>query len=133
MIDIPAIQFFVHYFLHLIFPLAIAWLFFRKQWKKAYLIMLLTMLVDLDHLMATPIYDKGRCSIQYHPFHSYWIFPIYIILMFFNRPWKWIGMGCTFHMITDLLDCIFTYHFAENCMMDFPVSPLLSWINDHLF
>ncbi|MEM9325852.1 MAG: DUF6122 family protein, partial [Bacteroidota bacterium] len=43
-------QGFVHYFLHLGFPALIAYAFFRTEWKKAYVIFLGTMLVDLDHL-----------------------------------------------------------------------------------
>jgi hypothetical protein len=41
----------IHYFLHLGFPFVIAYLFFRKDWKKVYLILIATMLVDLDHLV----------------------------------------------------------------------------------
>ena len=40
----------------------------RTEWKKAYIIMLLTMLVDLDHLLANPIFDPNRCSINFHPY-----------------------------------------------------------------
>ena len=39
--------------------------------------MMATMLVDLDHLFADPIYDPDRCSIGFHPLHQYPImFPI---------------------------------------------------------
>lgn len=61
---------FLHYFLHLGLPLLIAWVFFRKNWKQAYLILLATMLVDLDHLLAEPIFQADRCSIGFHPLHS---------------------------------------------------------------
>lgn len=57
-------QAFVHYFLHFGFPLVIAYVFFKKDWKKAYLILLATMLVDLDHLLADPIFAANRCSIN---------------------------------------------------------------------
>ena len=45
--------------------------FFPHPWKMVWLIMMLTMLVDLDHLLANPIYDPNRCSIGFHPLHSY--------------------------------------------------------------
>jgi len=32
--------------------------------------MVATILVDLDHLLATPIFDPERCSIGFHPLHS---------------------------------------------------------------
>lgn len=43
-------QTFIHYFLHFVAPFGIALLFFNKDWKTAYILFLLTMLVDLDHL-----------------------------------------------------------------------------------
>ena len=47
----------LHLALHFIIPLLIAFLFFKENWKISYLTMLGTMLVDLDHILATPIYD----------------------------------------------------------------------------
>jgi hypothetical protein len=49
------IQQLIHYFLHLIFPFIIAYIFYKKEYKKVALIFLCTMLVDLDHLLAVPI------------------------------------------------------------------------------
>ena len=98
-------QIFVHYFLHLALPFLISIVFYRKDWKKVYLIMLLTMLVDLDHLLANPIYQVDRCSINFHPLHSYYAIAIYIILIFFRKPFNIIGIGLLLHMITDFIDC----------------------------
>jgi len=44
----------LHLILHVAVPAGAAWLFFRDQWWRAFLIMVATMLVDLDHLLATP-------------------------------------------------------------------------------
>ena len=96
---------FIHYSLHLILPLLIAFLFFKKDWKKVYLIMLLTMIVDLDHLLADPIYQANRCSINFHPLHSYYSIAIYIVMVFFRRPYNIIGIGLLLHMLTDFCDC----------------------------
>ena len=41
-------------------PGLVAALFLRPAWRQAWLVMLLTMLVDVDHLLATPIYDPNR-------------------------------------------------------------------------
>ena len=38
------------------------------------------MLIDLDHLLATPIFDPARCSIGFHPLHSYYAIGVYFIL-----------------------------------------------------
>ena len=99
-------QFFIHYSLHFVFPLLIAFVFFRKDWKKVYLIMLSTMIVDLDHLLANPIYQEDRCSINFHPLHSYYAIAAYFIMIFLRRPYKIIGIGLLLHMITDFIDCL---------------------------
>ncbi|TKC06977.1 DUF6122 family protein [Pedobacter frigoris] len=94
----------VHYSLHLLAPGVIAFLFFRDQWKRAWLIMLATMLVDADHLLATPIFDSTRCSIGYHPLHSYYAIAVYFMLLFFPKT-RIIALGLLFHMFTDWQDC----------------------------
>ncbi|MEH6408379.1 MAG: DUF6122 family protein [Leeuwenhoekiella sp.] len=103
-------QHYLHYFLHFIFPVVLALLFFRKVWLKAYFIMLATMLVDLDHLLATPIFQADRCSIGFHPLHSVYAIGIYIILIFFPKPYRIIGIGLVWHMITDGIDCWMIAH-----------------------
>jgi len=97
-------QVFVHYFLHFGFPVFIAYAFFRKEWKKAYLIFLLTMLVDLDHLFAMPIFDPDRCSINFHPLHTYWAITVYVLMLFFPKT-RTIAIGLLMHMATDQIDC----------------------------
>ncbi len=97
-------QSFIHYFLHLGFPWFIAYLFFRKDWKKVYLILIATMLVDLDHLLASPIFQADRCSINFHPLHTYYAMVVYSILLFFRKPFNIIGIGLLFHMLTDWID-----------------------------
>lgn len=91
--------------LHLLVPLAVAFLFYRQRWLKAFAIMLLTMLVDLDHLLATPIYDPNRCSIGFHPLHEPLIFPVYLILLCFPKT-RLIGLGLLIHMGLDGIDCL---------------------------
>ena len=98
-------QFFIHYFLHLGFPLILALVFFRSEWKKVYFILLATMLVDLDHLLADPIFDPNRCSINFHPLHTYYAMIVYVALLFFKKPYNIIGLGLVLHMLTDALDC----------------------------
>lgn len=97
-------QFFIHYFLHLVFPAAIAYVFYRQQWVKVYLILLATMLVDIDHLFANPIYDPCRCSINFHLLHSYWAIALYVLLLFF-KPTRIVAIGLLWHMVTDGIDC----------------------------
>lgn len=102
-------QFFIHYFLHLVAPAFIAYFFFRKDWKKAYLIFLATMLVDLDHLLADPIFQPDRCSIQFHPMHSYYAMIVYVGFLFINKIFRFIGIGLLFHMLADFIDCLWMF------------------------
>ena len=96
----------IHYCLHFFLPLLIAVLFFNKEWKKVYFIMLSTMLVDLDHLVTSPIYQADRCSINFHPLHSYYAIGVYIIMTFFRKPYNIIGIGLLLHMLADFSDCL---------------------------
>ena len=93
-----------HLALHFLAPLLIAFLFFRKNWKLSYLVMMATMLVDLDHLLASPIYDANRCSIGFHPLHQYWFISLYLTMSFFPKT-RLIGVGLIIHMALDALDC----------------------------
>jgi len=79
------LKFITHYGLHFVFPALIAFLFFRKEWLKVYVIFIATMLVDLDHLLASPIFDPNRCSINFHPLHSYFAIGIYVIGTFLPK------------------------------------------------
>ena len=64
------------------------------------------MIVDLDHLIANPIYQADRCSINFHPLHSYYAIVTYIIMAFLRRPLNIIGIGLLLHMLTDFCDCL---------------------------
>jgi hypothetical protein len=66
--------------------------------------MLATMLVDVDHLFATPLFDPNRCSINFHLLHTYWAMAVYVVLLFFKKT-RIIAVGLLFHMLTDFLDC----------------------------
>ena len=63
------------------------------------------MLVDLDHLLATPVYDPTRCSIGFHPLHGF--IPIgFYGLMLLHKKTMLVGLGLMIHMSLDLLDCV---------------------------
>lgn len=66
--------------------------------------MVATLVVDLDHLLATPIYDPARCSIGFHPFHKVWFIALYVALCFFPKT-RMIGLGLVVHMGLDSIDC----------------------------
>ncbi len=95
-----------HILLHFLLPLLVAGVFYRSKWLKAFIIMTLTMLVDLDHLLATPIYDPNRCSIGLHPLHHPGLIAIYVLLLMFPKT-RLVGLGLVIHMALDGLDCQF--------------------------
>jgi hypothetical protein len=94
-----------HLLLHALVPLLVAVIFFRQDWKRAWLIMFSTMLVDLDHLLADPIYDPDRCSIGYHPLHTYPAIVGYVLLSI-PRTTRLLGLGLVIHMALDAVDCL---------------------------
>jgi len=99
-----ALRFIVHYGLHFVFPFVLAKRFAPHEVRRTYLILLSTMLVDLDHLLAQPMFDSCRCSIGFHPLHSYWAIGMYILLLWPTAT-RWWGVGLVLHMLTDLQDC----------------------------
>lgn len=98
------LKFSIHYSLHFIVPFFISYFFFKGQWKKVYLIFLCAMLIDLDHLLATPIFDKNRCSINFHPLHSYIAIGAYCIGLLLKKT-RVIAIALLFHILTDWIDC----------------------------
>ena len=98
------LQSFLHYGIHALVPLTIAIIFFKPKWKVAYIIMLSAMFIDLDHLLASPIFDPNRCSINFHPLHSYVAIGIYIMLLIPKKT-RIIGLGLCIHILADWVDC----------------------------
>ncbi|MDT0689169.1 DUF6122 family protein [Salegentibacter sp. F188] len=111
------LQTLVHYFLHFVAIVYIAWLVDRRNWKQAYLILLATMLVDLDHLVATPIFDPDRCGIGYHPLHSEMAIIVYLFgsIIVKHRILRLIFIGLLFHMLTDFIDCLWSFSKCSEC------------------
>lgn len=95
----------IHYSLHFLAPGILAFVFFRKKWKLAWAIMVATMAIDVDHLWAQPIFDPHRCSINFHPLHTYWALLGYCLLLFFKQT-RIVGVGLVFHIVTDFIDCL---------------------------
>lgn len=97
-----------HILLHLIVPGLAARLGYPRAWqtpwKRAWLIMLATMAVDLDHLLSDPIYVPDRCSIGHHPLHTWPAILLYFALAAHPRT-RLIGVGLLIHMALDTLDC----------------------------
>ena len=96
-----------HFSGHLILPIALAYVSYAPTWEKTSTILLSTNFVDIDHLIADPIYDTDRCSIGYHPLHSIPAIGVYSGMLL-NRTTQKIGIGLLTHMAVDYIDCINT-------------------------
>ena len=97
----------LHLALHFLVPALLVAIFFRKNWCLAYLVMIAAMLVDVDHLLASPVYDPARCSIGFHPLHQPWFIGIYVALCCLPKT-RLVGLGLSVHMVLDAIDCQFT-------------------------
>lgn len=112
----------IHIILHFIVPLVVAFAFYKDRWLNAALIMVLTMIVDVDHLLADPIYDPNRCSISFHPLHTTPAILIYALMFLVPLVYKRFtnktddqptarmihltGLGLLIHMFLDWTDCL---------------------------
>ena len=95
----------IHVAFHVAVPGVLSWFAFRKNWWRAWLIMVLTTVVDLDHLLANPVYDPNRCSIGFHPLHSYAALGAYLLMTVVPRL-RLVGTGLLVHMAIDMADCV---------------------------
>lgn len=94
----------VHLLLHCAVPGAVARWVVVRRWRCAWLTMIATMAVDLDHLLADPIFDAQRCSIGLHPLHTWPAVLVYLLLTGVKRL-RLVGLGLVLHMAIDALDC----------------------------
>ncbi|MGB3606622.1 MAG: DUF6122 family protein [Psychroserpens sp.] len=98
------LQTIIHYGIHFLLPLAVALIWYKKRWKIACIIMLAAFIIDLDHLLVTPFFDPNRCSINFHPLHSYYAVIIYIGLALWKKT-RLFGLGLVIHCLADQVDC----------------------------
>ena len=95
----------LHLLLHVLVPVAAARLFWPAQWKRAALWMLAGWAIDVDHLLADPVYAPGRCSIGFHPLHAWPAIAVYGALALPRRT-RWFGIGLLVHIALDGIDCL---------------------------
>lgn len=112
----------LHLVLHFAIPVVIGVTVYRVRAFRASLLMLSTMLIDLDHLWAVPIYDPNRCSIGFHPLHSAPALLLYaaafLVPMAVERSLggarlrqvTWVvhvlGLGLLLHVALDWSECV---------------------------
>ncbi|MFZ9030487.1 MAG: DUF6122 family protein [Robiginitalea sp.] len=95
---------FLHYGIHLLLPVVVGFLAYPGRRLKAVLILLSGLLIDLDHLLADPVFDPNRCSIGFHPLHSYTAIGVYAVLLIPSRT-RIFGLALLIHILADSADC----------------------------
>ncbi len=100
------IRFIAHYGIHFIVPIFVAFYFYKETRIWVTIILLSAILIDIDHVWASPIFDPNRCSINFHPLHTYWAIGVYVILFTIKKT-RVIGLGLLIHILADIVDCLF--------------------------
>ena len=90
--------------------------------------MLLSMAVDLDHLLANPVFDPERCSIGFHYLSPWPAIIVYFSMIFFKNLYvRILGVGLLFHMFTDFIDCLWLFTKCSNCCAQSALQWLCGW------
>ena len=101
----PELRPLLHLLLHALVPVVAARAFWPAQWQRAALWMLAGWAIDVDHLLADPVYAPGRCSIGFHPLHAWPAIAVYGALALPRRT-RWFGIGLLVHIALDGIDCL---------------------------
>jgi hypothetical protein len=92
-----------HIAAHFLVPALVARFGFGERRLRAWLVLVSTMVVDLDHLLAVPVYDPDRFSLGFHPLHAWVLQPVYVMLALWPRT-RLVGLGLVLHMVLDGAD-----------------------------
>ena len=101
-----AVVFFLHYGAHWLAPLALARIAAPALWLRFAAVMLAANAIDIDHLLADPIFDPDRCSIGFHPLHTWPAAAAYAVMLAVPRWWvRAFALGASWHLAVDWGDC----------------------------
>ena len=98
----------IHMTLHFLVPFMVAKTVWKENWFSPFIIMALTIAVDFDHLLADPIFDSNRCSLGFHPLHSWPAIAVYLVAIFSSRL-RIVALGLLIHMGLDGTDCLWIH------------------------
>ena len=101
------LQPFLHYGGHWLVPFLIARAIWPANWLRAGLVIASANVIDLDHLLADPIFDPDRCSIGFHLLHGWLAALGFAALLLVPRWWvRAFGIGALWHLAVDYGDCV---------------------------
>lgn len=67
--------------------------------------LLLANLIDIDHIFSASFFEASRCSINNHPLHSYFAFPVYLFGLL--TKYRYFFLGIILHLAIDFFGCVF--------------------------
>lgn len=105
-------RFLLHYGIHFLLPVVVGWFLFRDNRLMAILILLAGILIDIDHLLANPVFDQQRCSIGFHPLHTYLATAVYCLLFIVPKT-RIFGLALLIHILADTTDCCLLFLESE--------------------
>jgi len=94
----------IHIALHFLVPALLAGILYLKKWLKSFSLLMCGLLIDVDHLLADPIYAPDRCSIGFHPLHTTIPIVLYSLLLIHPKT-RLAGIGLYIHILLDISDC----------------------------
>ena len=97
----------LHYGGHWLVPFLIAQAIWPANWLRAGLVIASANLIDLDHLLADPIFNPDRCSTGFHLLHGWQAALGFAALLLVPRWWvRAFGIGTLWHLAVDYGDCL---------------------------
>lgn len=104
---IEPLQPLLHYGGHWLAVFVIAAILWRERWLRAGAVLASANLIDLDHLLADPVFDPERCSIGFHALHGWEAALVYLLMLGAPRWWiRALGLGALWHLAVDYGDCV---------------------------
>ena len=101
------LQPFLHYGGHWLVPFLIARAIWPANRLRAGLVIASANFIDIDHLLADPIFDPNRCSIGFHLLHGWEAALGFAALLFVPRWWvRAFGIGALWHLAVDYGECL---------------------------
>ncbi len=97
----------LHYGGHWIVPFGIAAVLWHPHWVRAGAVIAGANIIDLDHLLASPMFDPARCSIGFHLLHGWEATLAYTAMLAVPKWWaRAFSIGALWHLAVDYGDCL---------------------------
>ena len=80
----------------------------KENWVRPFIIIVLTVAIDLDNLLTDPIFDPSHCSLGFHTFHSWPSILVYLAGLL-TPLLGIVASGLLIHMVLDGIECLWMH------------------------